>query len=65
MLIVYCSKVFFYRVLVNFPTAKKEKSKRKVQAVPQSQAITLSRHQEKEEPDKTKQAQIEQTYEKH
>ena len=45
---------------------KKKKSKRKtVQGVPQSQAATLPRHQEKEEADKTKEAQIEQTYEKH
>ena len=39
--------------------------KRKVQGVPQSQAAALPRHQEEEETDKTKQAQIEQTYEKH
>ena len=31
----------------------------------QSQATALPRHQEEEETDKTKQAQIEQTYEKH
>ena len=42
-----------------------KKSKRKVQGVPQSQAAALPRHQEEEETDKTKQAQIEQTYEKH
>ena len=41
------------------------KSKRKAQGVPQSQAAALPRHQEKEKTDKTKQAQIEQTYEKH
>ena len=40
-------------------TAKK--GKRKVQGVPQSQTTALSRHQEKEETDKTEQAQIEQT----
>ena len=39
--------------------------KRKVQGVPQSQAATLLRHQEEEETDNTKQAQIEQTYKKH
>ena len=33
--------------------------KRKVQGVPQSQAAALHRHQEEEETDKTKQAQIE------
>ena len=41
-----------------------KKSKRKVQGVPQSQTAALPRHQEEEETDKTKQAQIEQTYEK-
>ena len=39
--------------------------KRKVQGVPQSQTVALSRHQEEEETDKSKQAQIKQTYEKH
>ena len=34
----------------------------KVQAVSLSQAAALPRHQEEEETDKTKQAQIEQTY---
>ena len=42
----------------------KKKGKRKDQGVPQSQAAALPRHQEEEETDKTKQAQIEQTYEK-
>ena len=42
-----------------------KKGKRKVQGVPQSQTAALPRHQEEEETDKTKQAQIEQTYEKH
>ena len=41
-----------------------KKGKRKVQGVPQSQAASLPRHQEEEEADKTKQAEIEQTYEK-
>ena len=39
--------------------------KGKVQGVPQSETAALSRHQKEEETDKTKQAQIEQTYEKH
>ena len=39
--------------------------KRKVQWVPQSQTAALSRHQEEEETDKSKQAQIKQAYEKH
>ena len=42
-----------------------KKGKRKVQGVPQSETAALPRHQEEEETDKTKQAQIEQTYEKH
>ena len=41
-----------------------KEGKRKVQGVPQSQTAALPRHQEEEETDKTKQAQIEQTYEK-
>ena len=43
----------------------KKKGKRKVQGVPQSQTASLPRPQEEEETDKSKQAQIEQTYEKH
>ena len=42
-----------------------QKGKRKVQGVPQSQTAALPRPQEEEETDKSKQAQIEQTYEKH
>ena len=42
-----------------------KKGKKKVQCVPQSQTAALPRHQEEEETDKTRQAQIEQTYEKH
>ena len=41
-----------------------KKGKRKVQGVPQSQTAALPRPQEEEETDKSKQAQIEQTYEK-
>ena len=37
-----------------------KKGKRKVQGVPQSQTAALPRHQEEEETDKSKQAQIEQ-----
>ena len=37
----------------------------KVQGVPQSQTAALPRPQEEEETEKSKQAQIEQTYEKH
>ena len=43
----------------------KHNGKRKVQGLLQSQAAALPRHQEEEETDKTKQAQIEKTYEKH
>ena len=43
----------------------KKKGKRKVQGVPQSQTAALPRLQEEEETDKSKQAQIKQTYEKH
>ena len=42
-----------------------EKGKRKVQGVPQSQTAALPRPQEEEKTDKSKQAQIKQTYEKH
>ena len=41
-----------------------KKGKRKVQGVPQSQTAALPRPQEEEETDKSKQAQIEQTFEK-
>ena len=44
---------------------KTRKGKRKVQGVPQSQTAALLRPQEEEETDKSKQAQIEQMYEKH
>ena len=43
----------------------KKKGKRKDQGVPQSQTAALPRHQEEEKTDKSKQAQIEKTYEKH
>ena len=42
-----------------------KKGKRKVQGVPQSQTAALPRPQKEEEADKSKQAQTEQTYEKH
>ena len=42
-----------------------KKGKRKVHRVPQSQTAALPRRQEEEEIDKSKQAQIDQTYEKH
>ena len=49
----------------NIQVHDKKKGKRKVQGVPQSQTAALPRLQEGEETDKSKQAQIEQTYEKH
>ena len=42
-----------------------KKGKGKTQGVPKSQNAALPRPQEEEETDKSKQAQIEQTYEKH
>ena len=53
---------FKYQLHVQF---RKKKGKRKVQGVPQSQTAVLPRPEEEEETDKSKQAQIEQTYEKH
>ena len=47
----------------NYKSGKK--GKRKVQGVPQSQIAVFLRPQEEEETDKSKQAQTEQTYEKH
>ena len=44
---------------------EEKKGKRKVQGVPQSQTAALPRHQEEVKTNKTKQAQIERTYEKH
>ena len=46
-------------------TTYENKGKKKVQGVPQSQTAALPRHQEEEETDKSKQAQIEQTYKMH
>ena len=49
----------------NFKLFICKKGKRKVQGVPQSQTAVLPRPQEEEETDKSKQAQTEQTHEKH
>ena len=54
--------IFDLQVTMMIPT---KKGKRKVQGVPQSQTAALPRPQEEEEADKSKQAQTEQTYEKH
>ena len=48
-----------------FISSNENKGKRKVQGVPQSQTAALPRPQEEEKTDKSKQAQTEQTYEKH
>ena len=42
-----------------------KKGKTKAQGVQQSQTAAFPRHQEEEETEKTKQSQIEQTYETH
>ena len=42
-----------------------KKGKRKIQGVPQLQTAAFPSHQEEEETDKSKQAQTEQTHEKH
>ena len=58
--------VYFYAWrLTTWIIFNKKKGKRKVQGVPQSQTAALPRRQEEEETDKSKQAQTEQTYEKH
>ena len=53
------------RVITSLRLRWAKNGKRKVQGVPQSQTAVLPRPQEEEETDKSKQAQIEQTYEKH
>ena len=59
------SGAVFIQIKINKQKHYFKKSKRKVQRVPQSQAVALPRHQEEEETDKTKQEQIEQMYKKH
>ena len=51
--------------LYHLTSYRRKKGKRNVQGVPQSQTAALPRPQEEEETDKSKQAQTEQTYEKH
>ena len=61
-----CNKLFLIGLIENVKSHLiKKKGKRKVQGVPQSQTAALPRPQEEEETDKSKQAQTEQTYEKH
>ena len=58
---IVCSglSVPIYRVIMCYIYMYMKKDKRKVQRVPQSQTAALPRHQEEEETDKSKQAQIE------
>ena len=51
--------------LIKRTNIQSKKGKKKVQGVPQSQTAALPRPQEEEKTDKSKQAQTEQTYEKH
>ena len=66
---IYFSE-FIYFVTIKFRLRQAllqkrfKKGKRKVQGVPQSQTAALPRPQEDKKTDKSKQAQIEQTYEK-
>ena len=59
------SDVTFYDRINTINQFIRKEGKRKVQGVPQSQTAALPRPQEEEETDKSKQAQTEQTYEKH
>ena len=63
--LIVCVPVLLFTYEVALKPFIQKQGKRKVQGVPQSQTAALPRHQEEEETDKTKQAQIEQTYKKH
>ena len=52
-----CSEIY----ALSYSKKTKQKGKRKVQEMPQSQTAAFPRHQKEEETDKSKQAQIEQT----
>ena len=57
--VCFCFVLFFQYIFSPLgPNALTKKGKRKVQGVPQSQAAAFPRHQEEEETDKTKQAQM-------
>ena len=58
-------KYWNYKISPFFSHIGRKKGKRNVQGVPQSQPAALPRHQEEEETDKSRQAQIEQMHEKH
>ena len=64
-IIGFCLIFWEKKKKIDFDEILQKKGKRKVQEVPQSKTAALPRHQEEEETDKSKQAQIEQTYEKH
>ena len=55
----------FFLLFITKTYLYKKEGKRKVLEVTQSQTAALPRHQEEEKTDKSKQAQIEQPYEKH
>ena len=60
-----CLKKYFNPYFIRQQILLAQKGKRKVQGVPQSQTAALPRSKEEEESDKSKQAQTEQTCEKH
>ena len=63
---IFCHSIFgIFFPLYIWHWGGTKKGKRKVQGVPQSQTAALPRPLDEEETDKSKQAQIEQTYEKH
>ena len=61
-----CIRLFLtFEIFTTWKCSVTKKGKRKVQGVPQSQTAAIPRPHEEEETDKSKQAQTEQTYEKH
>ena len=60
-----CHHAYAFPLTILSPSVLTKQGKRKVQGVPQSQTAALPRPLEEEKSDKSKQAQIEQTYEKH
>ena len=63
MFLISLMNVLFYSN--NLDLLPPNKGKKNGQGMPQSQTAALPRHQKEEETDKIKQAQIEQTFEKH
>ena len=57
--------LFFNMLIHKIRELEKKVREKSIQGMPQSQTAALPRPQEEEEPDKSKQAQTEQTYEKH